>query len=325
MGLFSMDGMMGDIGVNARIFLDIANGKDEVEKWRGIGCRRGGMESAGRGRNAGGGGSGGGAGGDDDLGGTEELVAHPVAAAGLGEDGALGDVGGRHVGDGLVEVGVEGLAFGIDGDDAGLLQSAFQLPLYQAEAFEEGFRGVGLDAVGEAEFEIVEGWEQVLEQLFVGKDGPILAFAVDALAVVVEIGLEAEQAILEDLFGTGCFFGGGSLRGGGVLIFDGGVGWHVLGGCFGGGSGFFPDRVAGGVLFFGGGWLFVRMAVFLHVEILFTCHPAKIRALDRNVKSAWRGISGGLKRDCPPASEKGQWGDSGGKGENGLAWGEREE
>ena len=130
------------------------------------------------------------------------------------------------MGDGFVEVGIEGLAFGVDGRHAGLGEGGFELTLDQTEAFEEGFGGVGLDAVGEAEVEIVERGEQVLEELFVGVDGPILAFAVDALAVVVEVGLQAEEAVPEDVFGGRGFFGGGDLglRGFGI----GGGGPNIL-------------------------------------------------------------------------------------------------
>ena len=173
-----------------------------------------------------GGESGGRAGGDDDLGGAEEFVAQLPAAAGLGDDGAFGDVGGGDVGDGFVEVGVEGLSGGVDGGDVRLGEGGFKLGADEAEAFEKGGRGAGFLAVGKAQVEGVEGGQEVAEELFVGEHGPVLALAVDALAVVVEIGLEAEKAVLENVFGGGdgfCdvgnrFFGGldfRSLGGGG--------------------------------------------------------------------------------------------------------------
>ena len=93
-----------------------------------------------------------------------------------------------------VEIGAERL----DRRDAALAQQVEQLPVDQldarAVARERGGR-IGCRRRGERALEVVDERQHVLQQLGRGVLGQLAALAIDALAVVVELGRRAQQPV----------------------------------------------------------------------------------------------------------------------------------
>ncbi len=151
---------------------------------------------------------------EDDGGGSEETVAEFVAFAGLGDDGALREGVVGLLGDGVVEVGVEGAG---DGDFFDALVAEEVLDLFQdhIEADEEVGFFVFLASGLEPVVEVIEDGEEAFEETGVAIAGGFLHFAGHAFAVVVEFGGGAEGGV----FPLGDFHEGGVER----------VGWGVRG------------------------------------------------------------------------------------------------
>ncbi len=141
--------------------------------------------------------SGGGFFGDDDGGGAEKAVAEAVAFAELLEDVAFGDVGGLGLGDGFVEVGVEGFAGGVDFFEAGVGDGGLELAVDHVDAGFKGVDGGGLGLIGggEGHLEVVEDGEEFLEEGLGGGLGGVLAFAGGAFLEILEVGGLAEVAV----------------------------------------------------------------------------------------------------------------------------------
>ncbi len=144
---------------------------------------------------------------EDDGGGSEETVAEFVAFAGLGDDGSFREGVVGLLGDGVVEIGVEGTG---DGDFFDALVAEEVLDLFQdhIEADEEVGFFVFLASGLEPVVEVIEDGEEAFEETGVAITGGFLHFAGHAFAVVVEFGGGAEGGV----FPLGDFHEGGVER-----------------------------------------------------------------------------------------------------------------
>jgi hypothetical protein len=172
------------------------------------------------------GGSFGGAFGDDDVGGAEEAIVELVSFAMDFEDVAFGSFVVMKVGDGFVEVGVEGVAVAGDFGDALSGEEVVELFEDHFHALEDG--GVfGFGAGGfEAEVEVIEDGKEVLDEFGVPEFDGVGFLAGHAFAVVIEVGLTAEGEIFP-LGDIGFEFGDG------IGFFVGGFIDEGIGGLFG--------------------------------------------------------------------------------------------
>src|SRR5829696_2764188 len=95
----------------------------------------------------------------------------------------------------LVALGVEGLALGLDPDQALALQDLAERPEDHLDALEHAVEVARLLGRGHGQLEVVEHRQQPGHQRLGGGGGPGRLLAQGALAVVVEVGLEPAQVV----------------------------------------------------------------------------------------------------------------------------------
>src|SRR5215469_7086213 len=119
-----------------------------------------------------------------------------------------------------MEIRIEGLAFGFDFLQALLREHVEHLLANQLESLAK-FVVCGVAMCGNGAVEAVENGKQIFDEDFGAAMAVMMALAVDALPIVVEIGLKAKQSVLQISFFSGeflefvadYFFHGGTVRG----------------------------------------------------------------------------------------------------------------
>ena len=137
------------------------------------------------------------AGGDgDNAGRTEKAVSKLEPTATLMKDGAFRLAGSGFLTEGLVQMGVEGFADGIDGGDTVIGQETFELALNQFEPRNHRCNVWGGSGGLQAKFQMVEQGKKVGEDGLVGVLEGFFFLSGEPLAGVFKIGADAEELVL---------------------------------------------------------------------------------------------------------------------------------
>jgi len=143
--------------------------------------------------------------GDANHGGTQNFSVKGVAGLQLFEDSVVGMIGGFDALDGVMEMRVEALPFRFDFLQAVSRERVKQLLANKLKAFAIFVvRRVAMRRNGAVES--VEDGKQALDDDFGAAMALLMAFAVGAFAVIVEVGLQADQSVFQVGFFSGEFF-----------------------------------------------------------------------------------------------------------------------
>lgn len=136
---------------------------------------------------------------------AQNFTMEDVAGLEFLENSVVRVIGGFYAFDGVMKIWIEALAFGFDFLNALLREDVKHLFANQFEA--DTKLAVGSIAMrGDGAVETVEHGEQIFHEGFGAAMALLMAFTVGALAVIVEIGLEAKQRIFQvGFFGNELF------------------------------------------------------------------------------------------------------------------------
>lgn len=143
---------------------------------------------------------------DANHGRTKNLAVENVAGLQLFENRVVRLVLRFDALDSVVKIGIEGLAFGFDFLQALLGQNVEELFANQLETLPKFAMG-SITVRGNGAIEAIEDGEKVFSKLLSASMSLRLALAFGALAIIIEIGLQANQRVLQ----IG-FFGGEFLK-----------------------------------------------------------------------------------------------------------------
>ena len=143
--------------------------------------------------------------GDANHRGTQNFAVKNVTGLQFFENGVVGLIRGFDALDSVMKVRVEALAFGFDFLQALLREHVEHLLANQLEAGAK-FVMLGVTMRGNGAVEAVKHGEQMFHERFGAAVAFLMAFPVDALAVIVEIGLQPNQRVLQVNFLSGELF-----------------------------------------------------------------------------------------------------------------------
>lgn len=143
--------------------------------------------------------------GDANHGRTQNLAVKNVAGLQFTDDRVVRVAGSFDALDGVMEIGVEGFAFGIDFLQAVPGKSVEELLANELKAFAVFVvRGAAMRSDGAVES--VENGKQAFDDDFSAAMALLAALAFDALAIIFEVGLEADERVFEIGFFGGELF-----------------------------------------------------------------------------------------------------------------------